>query len=70
MKLKTSLRTGGGARLDANLSPVEIWLDAAGFIPHGPVSTAGYSGYLGNTVLVQDSISKEFAMQVVGARAI
>jgi hypothetical protein len=50
MKLKTSLGTGSGAHPDANFSPVKIPLDAAGFIPHGPASTAGYSGYLWNTV--------------------
>jgi hypothetical protein len=50
MKLKTSLGTGGGVRLDTNLSRLKFSLDTAGFIPHGPVSTAGYSGYFWNTV--------------------
>jgi hypothetical protein len=48
MKLKTSLETRDEVA-GSEPVPIEIVLDTAGFIPHGPVSTAGYSGYLCNT---------------------
>src|ERR1700693_750707 len=32
-------------RASAQASPGKIWLGTAGFIPHAPAATAGYSGY-------------------------
>jgi hypothetical protein len=32
--------------------PVKVWLGTAGFIPQGPVATAGYSGYYWRTVVL------------------
>jgi hypothetical protein len=52
MKLKTSLETGGECPQIREPLPVEIWVDTAGFISHGQVLTAGYSGYLWNTVAI------------------
>jgi hypothetical protein len=56
MKLKTSLETGVGVAWTQTYPRLEFGLDTAGFIPHGPASTAGYPGYFWNTGSISDQI--------------